>query len=271
MKSTLQETVVHQVTSTDGTTIFVESIGSGPAVVLVDGAFCGRSFGPARELANELADSYSVSFYDRRGRGDSGDTRPHSVQREIEDLDAVINHVGGNAFVYGISSGGALAFEAAAAGVPMRKLATYEVPYTKAADTEGVPVDHAGHLNALLAGNKRGAMVSYFLVKVIGVPAFVPIMLRLMPKVWKNQKAAANTLPYEIAVLNSFTAPIERLAEIRVPTLVMVGGKAVPAITAAQTRTAKAIPDAVHRTLDGQTHEVSAAAMATELRSFFTA
>jgi pimeloyl-ACP methyl ester carboxylesterase len=114
-------------------------------------------------------------------------------------------------------------------------------------------------------------MVSYFLVKVIGVPAFVPIMLRLMPKVWKNQKAAANTLPYEIAVLNSFTAPIERLAEISVPTLVMAGGKAVPAITAAQTRTAKAIPEAVHRTLDGQTHEVSAAAMATELRSFFAA
>jgi pimeloyl-ACP methyl ester carboxylesterase len=191
------------------------------------------------------------------------------VQREIEDLAAVVDHVGGNAFVYGISSGGALALEAAGAGIPMRKLATYEVPYTHEDEFAGDPVDHASHLNALLAHNKRGAMVTYFLVKVIGVPAFVPIMLHLMPKVWKSQKAAANTLPYEIAVLNNFTAPIHRLAQISVPTLVMVGGKAASAITAAQVRTAGAVPQAVHRPLKGQTHQVSAAAMATELRSFF--
>ncbi|MET3952703.1 hypothetical protein [Arthrobacter sp. UYEF36] len=151
----------------------------------------------------------------------------------------------------------------------MRKLATYEIPYTNVGDTNGVPLDHASHLNALLAQDKRGAMVSYFLVKVIGVPAFVPIMLRLMPKVWKSQKAAANTLPYEIAVLNNFTAPIDRLDHINVPTLVVVGGEAASAMTAAQTRTANAVPQAVHRSLRGQTHQVSAAAMATELRGFF--
>ena len=270
MKTSSPQTQVTQITSADGTPISVEHLGTGPSLVLVDGAFCGRSFGPARSLATTLADSFTVYFYDRRGRGDSGDTRPYSVEREIEDLAAVITHAGGNPFVYGISSGAALALEAAAAGIPMRKLATYEAPYTGIGDTDGTPIDHAGHLNSLLAQNKRGAMVSYFLVKMIGVPAFVPLMLRLMPKIWKSQKNAANTLPYEIAVLNNFTAPTDRLAKITVPTLVMVGGKAAPAMTSAQTTTAAAIPQALHHTLEGQTHQVSDAAIAAELRGFFT-
>ncbi|MGO4187390.1 alpha/beta fold hydrolase [Pseudarthrobacter sp. TAF60_1] len=270
MKTSSAQTQVTQITSADGTPISVEHLGTGPSLVLVDGAFCGRSFGPARSLATTLADSFTVYFYDRRGRGDSGDTRPYSVEREIEDLAAVITHAGEDPFVYGISSGAALALEAAAAGIPMRKLATYEAPYTGVGDADGTPIDHAGHLNSLLAQNKRGAMVSYFLVKMIGVPAFVPIMLRLMPKIWKSQKDAANTLPYEIAVLNNFTAPTDRLAKITVPTLVMVGGKAAPAMTSAQTTTAAAIPQALHRTLEGQTHQVSDAAMAAELRGFFT-
>jgi pimeloyl-ACP methyl ester carboxylesterase len=270
MKTTLPETQVSQITSADGTPISVEHTGTGPALVLVDGAFCGRSFGPARELAVRLADFFTVYFYDRRGRGDSGDTQPYSVEREIEDLAAVIGHAGGNAFVYGISSGAAVALEAAAAGVPMRKLATYEVPYTGVGDRDGVPVDHASHLNGLLAQDKRGAMVSYFLVNMIGVPAFVPVMLRLMPKVWKSQTAAANTLPYEIAVLNNFTAPTDRLARITVPALVMVGGKAAPAMAAAQTTTANALPHAERHTLEGQTHQVSATVVEKELRNFFT-
>lgn len=270
MKTSSAQTQVTRITSADGTPISVEHLGTGPSLVLVDGAFCGRSFGPARSLATTLADSFTVYFYDRRGRGDSGDTRPYSVEREIEDLAAVITHAGGDPYVYGISSGAALALEGAAAGIPMRKLATYEAPYTGIGDTEGTPTDHAGHLNSLLAQNKRGAMVSYFLVKMIGVPAFVPIMLRLMPKIWKSQKDAANTLPYEVAVLNNFTAPTDRLGKLTVPTLVMVGGKAAPAMTSAQTTTAAAIPQALHRTLEGQTHQVSDAAIAAELRGFFT-
>lgn len=270
MKTTLPETLITQLPSADGTSISVERIGAGPALVLVDGAFCGRSFGPARGLATKLADSFSVYFYDRRGRGDSGDTKPYSVEREIEDLAAVISYAGGNAFVYGISSGAALALEAAAAVVPMRKLAIYEVPYTGVGETQGGPIDHDSHLKDLLARNKRGAMISYFLVKMIGVPAFVPIMLRFMPKVWSSQKAAANTLPHEVAVLNNFTAPLDRLAKITVPTLVIVGGKAAPSMAAAQTSAAEANPQAEHHTLEGQTHQVSDAAMAAELRGFFT-
>jgi pimeloyl-ACP methyl ester carboxylesterase len=271
MKTTTHETTIDLVTSADGTTISVERIGSGPALVLVDGAFCGRSFGPARGLAQELADSFSVYFYDRRGRGDSGDTKPYAVQREIEDLAAVIHSAGGNAFVYGISSGAALALEAAAAGVAMSKLAIYEAPYTGVGVIDGTPVDHEGHLKELLAENKRGAMVSYFLVTMIGVPAFVPIMLRFIPGVWKSQTASANTLPYETAVLNGFTVPIDRLPQIPVPTLVMVGGKAAPAMVAAQSVITASVPTSLHHTLDGQTHQVSNAAMAPELRAFFAA
>ncbi|MFP3578893.1 alpha/beta hydrolase [Arthrobacter sp. fls2-241-R2A-200] len=269
MTTTTPSSLVEAITSVDGTTISVEHLGSGPALVLVDGAFCGRSFGPSRALANALAESYTVYFYDRRGRGDSTDTAPYAVEREVEDLAAVLQHAGGNAFVYGISSGAALALETAAAGVPMRGLATYEAPYTGVGSHADSPVDHAAHLKELLAENKRGAMVSYFLVKMIGVPAFVPIMLRLMPKVWASQKSAANTLPYEVEVCNNFTAPVQRLAAVGVPTLVMVGSKAAPAMSAAQRAIAAAVPRAVHRTLDGQTHQVSAKAIAEELRGFF--
>ena len=263
MKTSSPQPQVTQITSTDGTQISVEHVGTGPSLVLVDGAFCGRSFGPARPLAMKLADSFTVYFYDRRGRGASGDPQPYSVDSEI-------TYAGENAFVYGISSGAALALEAAAAGVPIRKLATYEAPYTGVGNIEGKSVDHAAHLNTLLAQNKRGAMVTYFLVKMIGVPAFVPVMLRLMPKVWKSQKDAANTLPYEIAVLNNFTAPTDRLTKITAPTLVMVGGKAAPAMANAQSTTATATPQALHHTLAGQTHQVSDTAVAAELRSFFT-
>jgi pimeloyl-ACP methyl ester carboxylesterase len=271
MKTTTRETTIDSIASADGTTISVERVGSGPAVVFVDGAFCGRSFGPARELANELADSFTVYFYDRRGRGDSGDTAFYSVQREVDDLAAVIRHAGGDAFVYGISSGAALALTAAAAGVPMRKLATYEAPYTGIGVVDGVAVNHEHHLKALLAENKRGAMVSYFLVKMIGVPAFVPILLRFIPGVWKSQTASANTLPYETAVLNNFTVPVELLSRIPVSTLVMVGAKADPAMVAAQSLIAESVPQSAHRTLDGQTHQVTDAAMAPELREFFAA
>ena len=112
--------------------------------------------------------------------------------------------------------------------------------------------------------------MSYFLVKMVGAPAFLPYMLRLMPGVWKKQTAAANTLPYEAWVTNNFVAPLERLRQISVPTLVMVGGKAASPMVEAQTAIAAAIPDSEHLVLEGQTHQVSATAIAAHLRTFFT-
>jgi pimeloyl-ACP methyl ester carboxylesterase len=258
---------VEQVRSADGTTIAVERTGSGPALVLVDGAFCGRTFGPSRELASALSDDYTVYVYDRRGRGDSGDTAPYAVEREVEDLAAVAAHAGGRPYVYGISSGAGLALEAAAAGVPMERLATYEAPYTGVARE----IDHRAHLESLLARGDRGAMVSYFLVRMVGAPRFVPLVLRLMPRIWKQQKAVAHTLPYEARVMNDFELPADRFATIDLPVLVMVGGKAAPAMADAQRRIAAAVPRARHEVLAGQTHQVSAAAIAGALRAFLGA
>lgn len=269
MKLDTNSTAVGQVISADGTSISYEKTGSGPSIVLVDGAFCGRTFGPARKLAKELASSFTVFFYDRRGRGDSGDTKPYAVQREIEDLAAVMTAAGENPYVYASSSGAALALEAAAAGIPIRKLAIFEAPYTGIGTVDGIPVNHEGRLNDLLAENRRGAMVSYFLVKMINLPAFVPLMLHFIPGVWKHQTAAAHTLPYEAKVLNNFIAPVERLTAISVPTRVMVGGKAAAVMAAAQTEIAESIPGAQHRVLDGQTHQVSEKAVAPQLIEFF--
>jgi pimeloyl-ACP methyl ester carboxylesterase len=256
------------VLSPDGTEIAVERTGTGPALLLVDGAFCGRTFGPSRDLAKELANDFTVYFYDRRGRGDSGDTAPYSVEREIEDLAAVLAHIGGRPFVYAISSGAALALEGAAENLPIERLATYEAPYTGISVVDGVPVDHRAHLESLLQRDERGAMVKYFLVRMVGAPRFVPIMLRLMPKIWKQQKAVAHTLPYEAHVLNDFELPTERISKIDLPVLVMVGGKAAAPMADAQARIAAAIPGARLEVLEGQTHQVSAGAIAAHLRGF---
>jgi pimeloyl-ACP methyl ester carboxylesterase len=257
------------VRSPDGTEIAVETIGTGPALLLVDGAFCGRTFGPSRELAKELENEFAVSFYDRRGRGDSGDTAPYSVEREIEDLGAVLAHLGGRPFVYGISSGAALALEGASSGLPMERLATYEAPYTGISVVKGTTVNHRARLESLLQRNERGAMVSYFLVRMVGAPWFVPLMLRLMPKIWKQQKAVAHTLPYEAQVLNDFELPTDRISRIDLPVLVMVGGKAAAPMADAQARIAATIPGARLEVLEGQTHQVTAHAIASAVRGFF--
>jgi pimeloyl-ACP methyl ester carboxylesterase len=271
MSKTQETGTVLSIVSPDGTRLSSERIGTGPSLVLVDGAFCGRSFGPARELAVALADSFTVYFYDRRGRGESGEEKPYALEREIEDLQAVLNEAGPDPYVYGISSGAALALEAAAAGVKMRRLATYEAPYTGSGENEGGRVDHRAHLEGLIRDGKRGAAVSYFLVKMIGLPPFVPLMIRLMPGTWKKQTAAANTLPYETYVTNNFVAPVDKFRRITVPTLVLAGGKAAKPMADAQAALAAAIPGSEHRILDGQTHQVAAAAIAPQLKNFFTA
>jgi pimeloyl-ACP methyl ester carboxylesterase len=262
--------VTETTTSADGTAIAFERVGSGPAVVLVDGALCHRAFGPSRPLAAALADRYTVFAYDRRGRGESGNTLPYSPEREIEDLQAVMDAAGGGLYVYGSSSGAGLALEAVAAGTPVRALATYEAPYV-AARWKDPSVDHLAHIEALIAADKRGAAVSYFLVSMVGAPAFVPLMMRAMPKVWNQMKAVAPTLPYDLSVMGSFTAPVARFASIAVPTLVMVGGKAAKPMRDAQEAIAAALPGSRFEVLDGQTHQVSEKAIAPQLEAFFTA
>ena len=253
-------------TSKDGTTIAYEKLGSGPALVLVDGAMCYRDFGPCRSAAEYLKDRFTVYFYDRRGRGESGNTAPYAPEREYEDLAAVIAATGETPYVLGYSSGAALALQAAASGVPMNKLASYEAPYV--GQNPRVP-DYQSTLDGMIAKDDRAGALSFFMVKMVGGPVFLPLMMRLMPKVFRQLKAVAHTLPNDARVMGDFEVPTATLATITVPTLVMGGSKAKPNMAAAVAGVAAAIPGSVRRTLAGQTHQVKDEAIAPELVAFF--
>jgi pimeloyl-ACP methyl ester carboxylesterase len=258
-------------TSEDGTTIAFERHGASPVIVIVDGAMCYREFGSARSLADALT-GYTVVCYDRRSRGESGDTQPYAVQREVEDLGAVIDAVGGEVYLVGFSSGAALAYETAAAGASIRKVIGYEAPYVAEQDPKHRSTDHLARLRSLLADDSdkgRGRAVDYFMTTMVGGPFFMPLMMRLMGKVFRQLKSIAHTLPYDTMVVNSdFTVPRERFGTIHVPVLVLVGGKAKPNMMAAQDAVHAAIPGSELDTLPGQTHQVADAAVIPSIRRF---
>jgi pimeloyl-ACP methyl ester carboxylesterase len=254
-------------TSNDGTAIAFGTTGDGPPVILVDGALCYRAFGPLPSLAQVLAPHFSVVTYDRRGRGESGDTQPYAVEREVDDLAALIESAGGSAYVYGISSGAALAMEAAAAGVPIRKLALYEPPYTaEGGDTAAVDEDNR-HLNALLAAGRRGDAVEHFMSGV-GVPADALADMRQSPT-WPAFEAVAPTLAYDYALLGDGAVPRERAAKVAIPTIVAAGGESPDFLQRPARTLAEVIPGATYRTLDGETHQASPQAISALLRDFF--
>lgn len=259
------------VTSKDGTTIAFERHGEGPVILVVDGAMCYREFGPARPFASAIS-GYTVVCYDRRGRGASGDTQPYAPQREIEDLLAVIEATGAD-YLLGFSSGAGLAYETAAAGAPVKKVLGYEAPYVAENDPKHQAADHLAHLNGLLADDSdkgRGKALDYFMTTMVGGPAFMPIMMRLMGKVFRQLKAVAHTLPYDTQVMNStFTVPRERLSKIAVPTLIAYGGKAKPNMVAAQEALHATIPNSELKMLPGQTHQVSNDAIVPVAAAFF--
>lgn len=254
-------------TSSDGTRIAFDSRGSGPAVVLVDGAMCFRAAGPLGPLATELQDRYTVYTYDRRGRGESGDTAPYAVNREIEDLQAVIEAAGGTAYVYGISSGAALALRTAATHSGITRLALYEPPYL--ADTHESPAIEAygAQLRTLLAAGNRGDAVALFMTNV-GVPAPVMEGMRGGPG-WPVLESIAPTLAYDDEVLGDGRVPRDVAAAVTVPTLVLSGDASPHGLQQAAKAAADALPTAEHRQLEGQTHDVAPAALAPELRAFF--
>lgn len=251
--------------STDGTRIAFETTGTGPALVLVDGATCYRRFGPAEPFTKALSDVFSVTTYDRRGRGESGDSSTYRLELEIADLAAVIDAVGGKPYVLGFSSGAGLAYRAAASGVPMAKLIGYEAPYVGRRGGR----DYAADLDRLIDAGRNGKAVDYFMVKMVGAPFFVPAMFRFMGKVWAQMKEVAPTLRYDARVMGDFEVPEAEFSKIRVPVLVAWGGKAAPAMAKANAAIAAAIPGAEHSILDGQTHNVSPDALRPELVRFF--
>lgn len=264
-------TATRFVTSADGTRIAYEVRGEGPALVLVDGALCRRSMGPARGLAEQLAAAFTVYTYDRRGRGDSGPGGAYAVDREVEDLVAVLEATGGPAHVFGASSGATLALDAARGGAPIDRLAVYESPFivdgTRPPNDLRLP-DVAAEL---VAGGRRGDAVRLFM-RTVGVPRPVIAAMRLLPT-WKQMTAVAHTLPYDLSIVvpHQQGQPLSAgyYDQVAPLTLVIAGGKSPAYMRHAQAAITDALPHARLETLPGQTHMIKAKVVAPVLTRFF--
>ena len=263
-------TRANHVVSKDGTAIAFERIGNGPALILVDGALCHREMGPGRPLAKLLAPHFTVFAYDRRGRGQSGDTPPYSVTREIEDLEAVLHEAGGAVYVFGVSSGAALALEAARQLRGIRKLALFEAPFIVDDSRRPISAEWARIRESIAAGRPSDAVTIF--MKAVGAPAIFVALMRLMP-VWSRLKAVAHTLPYDAAIVQDNQQgkplPAGRWDSVTVPTLVLDGGKSPTWMRHAMRALSQVLPNAEYRTLEGQTHMVKAGAHAPVLTEFF--
>ena len=260
-----------KVYSTDGTPIAFDRSGNGPPLILVDGALCYRASGPMKPLAALLAPHFTVFTYDRRGRGESGNTTPYAIEREVEDIDALIREAGGSAFVYGISSGAALALEAASHGLAIRKLALYEAPFIVDDSRPPVTPEFLAQLDELVAADRRADAVKEFM-KLVGVPGIFIALMRVMPA-WSKLKGVAHTVVYDLKITrnNQRGKPLQAngWASIAAPTLVVAGGKSPAWIRNAMHALAEVVPNARHRTLEGQTHMVKAKSLAPVLVDFF--
>lgn len=255
-------------TSRDGTTIAYSVIGSGPALILVDGALCSRAFGPMPGYARALADSFTVYWYDRRGRGETGDTPPFAVAREVEDLAAMVQVAGGSPFVFGASSGAALALHGVVAGLPVRKLLMYEAPYVPTPAGGRTAAAHAEALWALARRDARGAAVRYFMCDVVGMPKPLGYLFALFP-MWPKLKAVAHTLPYDLSILADVDILGARARGVTTPVMVAGGTKSPEALQQAVTRVAGAIPGSTLHRVPGQTHDLKAAPAAAMMREWF--
>jgi len=258
---------VPTVTSKDGTKIAYDKVGNGPVVVLVLGALNSRKSGA--KLAKLLASRFTVISYDRRGRGESGDTAPYAPQREVEDVKALIEEVGGPVFLYGHSSGAALAIEAAdKLSKQVRKFAIYEVPYALDSDTSKAAKEYNSLLKKLLASGRNGDAVALF-VRSVGVSDKQVQTMRRMA-MWRGLEKLAPTLAYDSDILGKgHSLPTALLAGITTPALVMHGGAGAPAMRDTAQAVREVIPKAQLRTLAGQTHGVRPKVLAPILTEFF--
>jgi pimeloyl-ACP methyl ester carboxylesterase len=260
------------VTSNDGTHIAYDKLGEGPPLVLVGGAFNTRTFGPNGGLAPLLAERFTVINYDRRGRGDSTNTAPYAVEREIEDIEVLIEEAGGSAHVFGISSGAALALEAANRGLAIDKLALYEAPFVVDDSRAPVPDDYLQRLEGLVASDRRGDAIRLFMRQGVGLPAVFVAMMRIMPA-WSKLKTVAPTVIYDAAIVDDYQKgrplPSDRWTSVTMPTLVAVGRKSPDWMRIAMRALANVLPNARHITLEGQTHIVKPQALAPVLVEFF--
>ncbi|WP_217162372.1 alpha/beta fold hydrolase [Streptomyces sp. AC512_CC834] len=252
--------------SRDGTSIAYERTGRGPAVVLVSGAMStGATIAP---LAAELSDRLDVTVYDRRGRGESGDTAPYAVEREIEDLAALIETVGGEASLYGMSSGGALVLRAAASGLPVRRVAVYEVPYAMDDAAVRAAAAYTERLTEALGQGRRGDAVEAFL-RHTGLGEEMIRGARQSP-MWTGMESVAPSLAYDDAAMGDSRVPESELASVTAPLLALAGGASDAWWHEAARAIAGAAPHGTYGTVEGQTHMVEPGVLAPVLMEFLT-
>jgi len=263
-------TNVEWVTSADGSQIAVETVGRGRPVILIGGAFNDRT--TMAGLAQVLSAYYLAATYDRRGRGDSGDqSGDYSVDREMEDLRAVIGQAGGSACLFGHSSGAVLALEAARRGLPVAKVAAYETPFIPEDSRPRPAPDVSERLVRLVRAGDRDGATALFQTEMIRLPAEMVEGMR-HSGMWGYLTGLAHSLPYDCALFEpGCPVPSERLAGIGVPALAIAGSDTFPWLAEATRQVAGAVPGARFESLDGQDHGVlqQPEALLPCLREFF--
>lgn len=257
---------MRKVISKDGTPIAFDQSGEGPPIILVVGAFNDRSTGAP--LAAQLSEHFTVFNYDRRGRGESGDTAPYAIEREIEDLAALLDEAGGSSAVFGYSSGAILTLKAKAHGLALSRLALYDPPFLL---DDGFPQraqDISVRLTELISSGRRGDAVELFQTEIVGIPAEIVAQMRQAP-FRPELENIAHTLVYEATILGDMPVLAQQLPAITVPTLVISGGNNQASMRSAAQTLADALPKAQHRSLEGQTHDIVPAVLAPVLEEFF--
>lgn len=259
--------------SADGTPIAFDRRGDGPPIVLVTGALGSRTFDPLlTPLAEQLASRFTTVVYDRRGRGESGDTPPYAVEREVDDLAALITEVGGRAGLYGISSGAMLALAAADQLEGITALALYEPPFIVDGGRPALPAGYVDHLDTLVAEDRRSEAVEYFMTTAVGIPAAYLQPMKADPS-WAGMTAVAHTLPYDGRIAADLMAgrplPHDRWSGVTAPTLVVTGGESAPFFHTGAGALVEVLAHARHEVLDGQDHAVDPGALAPLLTRFF--
>jgi pimeloyl-ACP methyl ester carboxylesterase len=258
---------VKTTTSADGTQIAYDETGDGPPVIMVVGAFNDRS--TTAPLAEALASRCTVLNYDRRGRGGSGDRAPYAIEREIEDLDALIAEAGGAASVFGYSSGALLALHAAAGGSAIDRLALYEPPIIVDDSRPRPPADMARQIDELVSSGRRGEAVELYQTKAVGLPPEVVVQMRKAP-FRPALERIAHTLVYDALITGEAGMPHDLVASVETPTLVIDGGESWPFLRNGASALAEALPDGRQSTLPGETHHINPEATAPVLAEFFS-
>lgn len=263
---------MNTVVSKDGTKIAYDKQGQGPALIFIDGALNSRAMSLAAPIAKQMAKNFTVYTYDRRGRGDSTDTLPYAIERETEDLEALIDAAGGSAYVLGLSSGALLALESTKKlGGKVKKLALYEAPMILDDSRPPLGKPALEEVKKMIAEDRRDDAIRFFM-KAVQTPRFVIFIMRLMPT-WKVVRSYAHTLVYDLTIASPYQEgkplPKGQWSSATMPTWVGIGGKSFVWMKNAQKALADTLPNATLHELPGQTHVVQAKAIVPELEQFF--